>query len=143
MWLEPFQSDALEVGLCEYDFGVVSPKGFGTILEIQLTLYQEGVEFVRVGAIEGIWFTHFRMCGGHVMVRLAGFSQVMDGPGTSTRTGLMSLSGIGGDGSCLSSELGRGMLQGLGGDGGRLSSLGSSLESGGPPGGPHDRPAVG
>ena len=60
---------------------MVSPKGFGVILEIQLALHQEGVGFAGVGAIKGIWFTHFCTCGGSVTVRLAGFSQVMDGLG--------------------------------------------------------------
>ena len=60
---------------------MVSPKGFGVILEIQLALHQEGMEFAGVRAIEGIWFTHFHTCRGSVMARLAGFSQVMDGLG--------------------------------------------------------------
>ena len=60
---------------------MVSPKSFGEILEVQLTLHQEGVEFARVRAIKGVWFMHFHMCGGHVVVGLAGFSQVMDGLG--------------------------------------------------------------
>ena len=51
------------------------------ILEIQLTLHQEGREFVGVGAIEGVWFVHFHLCRGSVTVGLAGFSQVMDGLG--------------------------------------------------------------
>lgn len=39
------------------------------------------MELARVRAIEGVWFVHFCAYRGHVVVRLAGFIQVMDSLG--------------------------------------------------------------
>lgn len=81
VWLKPFQGDPFQAGLHEDYFGMVSPKGFGVILEVKLALHQKGIELVRVSVIKSVRVVHFGACRRQVMVRLASFGQVMNGPG--------------------------------------------------------------
>src|SRR6201981_341479 len=55
--LEPIKSHALEVRLGVDDLGMVIVEGFRAVLEVQLALHEECMEFVGVGTVELVRFT--------------------------------------------------------------------------------------
>ena len=54
---KPFQSHAFEVQLCKGNLGTVLDESLGVILEVQLTLDQEGPEFAGVCSVKLIQFS--------------------------------------------------------------------------------------
>src|ERR1700746_1939687 len=54
--LEPIESHTLEVRLGIDDLGAVIVEGFRTVLEVQLALHEECMEFVGVGTMELVRF---------------------------------------------------------------------------------------
>ena len=61
---EPFQGDTLEEGLCEGDFGIVLSKCLRVILEVELVLHQENLEFAGISPIKLVWFSDFGVLQG-------------------------------------------------------------------------------
>ena len=59
VWFKPLQGDTFEVGLCEGDFGVVLGKCLRVILEVQLTLHEEDLEFAGISPVKLVWFLDF------------------------------------------------------------------------------------
>ena len=62
VWFEPLQGDTLEVGLHKGPFGVVLGECLRAILEVQLTLHEENLEFtgispVKNGLVLWLWCT--------------------------------------------------------------------------------------
>ena len=58
---EPLKHHTFEVRLCECDFGSIRVKGSSPVLKIELALHQKGVELLRVGTIESVWFADASM----------------------------------------------------------------------------------
>ena len=50
--LKPIKHHALEVGLGVDDLRMVIVEGLGAVLEVQLALHEEHMEFVGVGTVE-------------------------------------------------------------------------------------------
>ena len=61
---EPLQSDTLEVGLHEGNFGVVLSECLRVILEVQLTLHEENPEFVGTSPVKLVQFLDFDVLQG-------------------------------------------------------------------------------
>ena len=61
---EPFQGNTLEVGLHKGDFGTVLNECPRMILEVELTLYQENLEFAKISPIKLAWFSDFGVLQG-------------------------------------------------------------------------------
>ena len=59
VWFEPFQGDTFEVGLREGDFGVVPGECLRAILEVELALHKEDLEFAGISLIKLVWFSDF------------------------------------------------------------------------------------
>ena len=59
VWFEPLQDNTFEVGLHEDDFGVVLGKYLRAILEVQLTLHEEDLEFAGISPIKLVQFLDF------------------------------------------------------------------------------------
>ena len=57
--LEPIKHHALEVGLGIDDLCTVIVEGLGAVLEVQLTLHEEHMEFVGVGTVKLVRFADF------------------------------------------------------------------------------------
>ena len=67
---EPFQGNTFEVGLHEGDFGTVLGECPRAILEVQLTLHEEDLEFVGISPVKLVRFSDFgalRGLGGVAM----------------------------------------------------------------------------
>ena len=56
---KPLQGDIFEVGLCEGDFGTVLGKCLRAILEVQLALHKEDLEFAGISPVKLVWFSDF------------------------------------------------------------------------------------
>ena len=76
---EPFECDALEIGLHEGDFSVAHPKCPGVIGEVQFALNQEGLEFARVSTIKLIRFMDFGFGNRDKGGIMSGMGKVLDG----------------------------------------------------------------
>ena len=59
VWFKPFQNDAFEIGLYKGHFGIVLSKCLRVIMNVELALYQENLEFVEVSPIKLIQFSDF------------------------------------------------------------------------------------
>ena len=64
VWFEPLQGDTFEVGLCEGDFDIVLGECLRAILEVQLTLHKEDLEFARISPIKLVHFLDFGVLQG-------------------------------------------------------------------------------
>ena len=61
---EPFQDNTFEVGLHESDFGAVLGECLRAILEVELALHQENLEFVGISPIKLVQFSDFGVLQG-------------------------------------------------------------------------------
>ena len=59
VWFEPLQDNTFEVGLCKGDFDVVLGEYPRVILEVQLALHEEDLEFAGISPIKLVWFLDF------------------------------------------------------------------------------------
>ena len=67
---KPLQGDTFEVGLHEGDFGMVLGECLRVILEVQLALHEEDLEFTGISPVKLVWFSDFgalRGLGGVAM----------------------------------------------------------------------------
>ena len=64
VWFKPLQSDTFEVGLCEGDFGAVLGKCPRAILEVQLALHKEDLEFAEISPVKLVQFSDFGVLQG-------------------------------------------------------------------------------
>ena len=76
---EPFECDALEIGLHEGDFSMAHPKCPGVIGEVQFAFNQEGPEFARVSTIKLIRFMDFGFGNRDKGGIMSGMGKVLDG----------------------------------------------------------------
>ena len=92
---EPLQGDTLEVGLDEGDFGVVLSECLRVILEVQLTLHEEDLEFAGISPIKLVQFLDFGVLQGlggeelqcedlaRLLIALARFAKMTAGSASS------------------------------------------------------------
>ena len=56
---EPLQGNTFEVGLCKGDFGMVLGECLRVILEVQLALHEEDLEFMGISPVKLVQFLDF------------------------------------------------------------------------------------
>ena len=64
VWFKPLQGDTFKIGLHEGDFGAVLDKCPRVILEVQLALHEEDLEFVGISPVKLVWFSDFGVLRG-------------------------------------------------------------------------------
>ena len=64
VWFKPLQGDTFEVGLCEGDFDAVLGECPRVILEAQLALHEEDLEFAGISPVKLVQFLDFGVLRG-------------------------------------------------------------------------------